>query len=239
MRKFLSVFGLVAHTYRIGEQALVMYESSLVIETFPLLRATYESALTAHWVAQSSDGAEALLNKDVQGRKAAATTLAKARSAILRSGSQQFPGADAEFLKTSSGNQARNFEKLCEDLELAGADAYAYYRLMSWYTHPTARLIDLYIEPSDDLTEVESLRQVPEQMDANMWVHFLAYSLIWAGRAIDFIDEEHLHRSRIRELARLLHIPDALNLSPEAIRRSGRAAREERRANWKGPRKAR
>lgn len=236
LMKFLSTYGLAAHAYRVGERGLEMCESGSVIESFPLLRACYESAITAHWVAQNTDGAEALLNKDVQSRKAAAQTLKKARSDILRSGAHEFPGTTRELLKTSSQNQAKYFEQLCNDLEPAGADAYTYYRLMSWYTHPTARLIDLYIQPSEDKTKLEALRQEPEQMDADMWIHFLACSFVWAGRALDFIDDERLHRSKLREAARLLGIPDVLKLSADAIRRTSRARQEERRSNWKGPR---
>ncbi|MFG1643613.1 DUF5677 domain-containing protein [Amycolatopsis sp. NPDC049252] len=234
--KFVSVHGLVAHSYRVGEQALSMCVDGFAMEALPLVRLSYELALTAHWIAQNIDGAEAVLNRDVQNRQAAIRTLANAQSATLRSGSQDFPGADRELLQTSSQVQARNFEQLCRDLEPGGADAYAYYRLMSWYSHPSARIIDSYVQPTPDNQGIAALRLDPETLDANIWVHFLAYSFVWAGRALDFVDADRTHRSELRDAARSLDIPDVLKLSSEAIRRTARAKQETRRASWKGPR---
>ncbi len=237
LAKFLSVYGLAAHTYRVGEQALEMYESKLVLEAFPLLRLTYESALTAHWIAQNVDGGEAFLNRDIQSRKAAAETLRSARSEILSKGADNFPGADRDLLRTSSQPQAKYFEQLCKDLDPGGADAYAYYRLMSWYAHPTARIVDKYLQSSDDGQELDSLRQIPEQDDPNIWVHFLAYSMVWAARAVDFIDAERTHRSELRAAASALGIPAVLKLSEDARRRTRQAQQAWRQENWRGPRK--
>jgi len=233
--KFLAVHGLCAHTYRVGEQALAMYETGMVMETFPLLRLSYESALTAHWIAQNVDGSEAVLNNDVLSRRAAAGTLSKAHSEILRSGAQDFPGADKELIQTSSQAQVRNFEQLCQDLEPGGADAYAYYRLMSWYSHPTARIIDSYLQPTEDMQDLASLRLEPEKLDVNTWVHFLAFALVWAARSLDFLDADRTHRSELRKAARDLGIPEVLKLSEKARQRTAKAEQARRRASWKGP----
>jgi hypothetical protein len=205
------------------------------MEALPLIRLSYESALTAHWIAQNIDGAEAVLNRDVQSRQAAVQTLKKANSEVLRSGVQNFPYADRDLLRTSSQAQARNFEQLCHDLEPGGADAYAYYRLMSWYSHPSARIIDSYVQPPSNDTDITTLRLSPVDSDANMWTHFIAYSLIWSARAVDFVDANRTHRSELREAARKFGISDVLKLSDDAIRRTKKAEQDQRRSNWKRP----
>ncbi|WP_125782370.1 DUF5677 domain-containing protein [Amycolatopsis sp. WAC 01375] len=234
--KFCSVHGLVAHAYRVGEHTLSMYESGLVMEALPLMRTTYESALMAHWIAQNRDGAEALANRAISNRRAVALTLERAKSAVLRAGAKGLLDIDKTLLETSSSSQAKYFEKLCEDLEPGGADAYTYYRLMCWYTHPSAHIVDSYIHLGEDGQTVDALRQEPAQLDANMWVHFLAFSLVWAGRAFDFIDEEKMHRSQLRSAARALGISDVLTLSASARKRIEDAERQARRSSWKGPR---
>ncbi|MER6792132.1 DUF5677 domain-containing protein [Amycolatopsis mediterranei] len=236
LMKFLSVHGLVAHTYRVGEQALTMCTSGATLEAMPLIRMSYESALTSHWIAQNIDGAEALLNRDVHSREIAIRTLLNARSEVLRSGAQDFPAADAELLRTSSKAQARNFEQLCRDLEPGGVDAYAYYRLMSWYSHPSSRIIDSYVVPTEDRQNISALRLEPAETDTIMWVHFLAYSFVWAGRAVDFVDADRTHRNKLRDAARTLGIAEVLKLSDKAKLRTAKAEKEERRANWKSPR---
>jgi hypothetical protein len=236
LAKFVAVHGLAAHTYRVGQQVLSMLKSGLVLEAMPLLRLCYESALTAHWLAQTADGAEALMNRDNASRRAAAKTLREARSGVLRSGADQFPGAEADLLATTSNAQARNFEQLCKDLAPGGADAYAYYRLMSWYSHPGAHLVDRYVVEEPSGVGIQALRLEPAAGNDTTWRFFLAASLVWAARAVDFVDVSRAQRSELRAAARVLGIPEVLQLTHEAQLRIAREEQARRRQRWKGRR---
>lgn len=50
-----TVYALVAHTHKLGYAVLELLNAGFTIEIIPLVRAGYESALTASWIAQVPD----------------------------------------------------------------------------------------------------------------------------------------------------------------------------------------
>ncbi len=78
----------------------------------PTLRACFEAALTAHWIAMSTDAAKAMFNKEVKQRRALQRTLADARSNTMQEMVDRVAHTDLPMLVTSSEDQARFFERM-------------------------------------------------------------------------------------------------------------------------------
>jgi hypothetical protein len=64
----ITVHGLVAHCHRLAEAVMLLDREGYRLEVNPLVRAAYESALTAAWLAHVPDAPEAFVNKEWANR---------------------------------------------------------------------------------------------------------------------------------------------------------------------------
>lgn len=83
-----TVYALAAHTHKLGFAVLEMRKARFTIDLVPLVRAAYEAALTASWIAQVPDALPAYLNRNHNQQKALRDTIKKAGWA---SGAQVIP----------------------------------------------------------------------------------------------------------------------------------------------------
>jgi hypothetical protein len=221
LTRFGVAYGLTAHVHRIAAVAVPLLADGVVLEAVPLVRMAYETALTAVWCVQIQGAPIALANKHVRQRKAPIRTLGESRSlaaiAAKMREEQPLPARDEETADD-------RFEGICMALEPGGQDAYAHFRLMSSMAHPSAFLCDFYL--ADDATVPFTgyrLRDEPEQPKAGPYLAMLAASLIWSGRAMDYLDKNHPRRSQLRDAARRLGIESELQPSdPSAARKRPR-----------------
>jgi hypothetical protein len=192
----------------------------LTLESIPLVRLMYESALTSVWLAQNEEGARAFMNKEIASRKALARTLSKAQTPWLRRGADQFPGIQDPRFDSGSDAQAKNFEQLCGDLTPGGHDAYTIYRLLSRLSHASPQVLDRYTFVGSD-GEFKGLRTDADRTreSRELITYFAVTSLVWAGTAVDYIDSTRARRSETREAARKLGTPRDLHLTHEARQR--------------------
>lgn len=235
--RFLSIFGLAAHVHRLGRVVVSLRGEGVLFEAIPLVRLMLESSLTAMWLAQNSDGGGALANEEVRQHRNAVKTMAKSNSPAMRASAaaSDLPRLDAERIETSSDQQARAFEALCNDLEPGGPDAYLNYRLMSRYSHAGIHLIEQYMTPNDTGDDVKGISVCPRPLlDEGLWLWYIVSSLIWAGTAMDYIDPDRTRRSQLREAANAVGIERDLHLAPAAQQRIAKADKASRRARWKG-----
>ncbi len=135
-----TVYALVAHTHKLGYAVLELLNAGFTIEIIPLVRAGYESALTASWIAQVPDALPAYLNRNHSQQKALRDTIYKAG---WMAGNQVIPADELEpyLVSGPSKNGASYVVKLCADF-LGGDGMYGLYRGLSWMTHPTAAVTD-------------------------------------------------------------------------------------------------
>ncbi len=222
--RFISIHSLAAHVHRLCSAGLILIEDQRNLEAMPVVRAAYESAITAVWLAQNEDGANALFNEFTRQQRAISMSLAKSRNPTFASG-LDLPYTDTDELDTDSNAQARWFEKLCTDFN-DGADLYIYYRQMSGYSHAGLRVIEEYIRPTEDRTDVQSLLKVSQFGPMDMWLFFLTASAIWAGSAFDYIDKDRARRSELRQAARDIGVVRDLKLTSDAERRTARRKRK-------------
>lgn len=233
------VFGLAQHCLRTGEVVLDLYEAGKHVESLPLIRSVYESALTAMWVAQSREAINGFFNEDVRQRRALSETFAKSTSKVFQEGAPHIAGIDLDKLDSVADDQARNFQRLCDALQPGGAHAYALYRALSAHTHPSSLLVDQYAEPDDDNPENASgifLRREPRPLGHQTWLYLCVASMLWASRAVDVMHRDSPHRSYLRQTAHKLEVVDILQLSEAAKTAEATAEQQRRRASWKGRR---
>lgn len=231
------VFAFSTHTLRLGTVALELYERGLYLEAIPTVRAAYEFALTACWLADSREAPNAIVAEDARQRRALADAMARANSTLFREGSDEVRAvADVRQLKSVATAQARWFEQLCQSLHPGSGDAYVLYRAMSAFAHPSGSLADKYVRQSEKSAVGIFLADDPNVDDKGIWLPVLVCVMVWAARALDVMHRDGPNRSYLRSVAQQLGIAEILRLSQEALAVERRAAQDRRRAGWKGPR---
>lgn len=210
------VHGLCAHAHYIGEVALDLLDDGLTLAAFPLVRSCFEAAVRAQWVAQTQDGYLALQNEAIRQRTAFVRTLERAASDIFRNAAPNLAPTLASVGEADAS--ARSFSDICDDLNPGGADAYTFYRRMSTMTHPSVEVALHYLRPVDAAPGV-TLSMEPDEPEAGTWTYLVAASLVWAGRAVDFMDKHNKRRSELRSVAAELGIAPELQLSVKAVLR--------------------
>lgn len=110
----------------------------------------------------------------------------------------------------------------------SSAELYVYHRVMSRYCHASVHVVDEYLELTDDGEDVQALRLHPKAGETDTWRYFLALAMLWAARAVDFIDPSRMHRSELRALSRELSVTSELRLTSAAQARMAMAERERR-----------
>lgn len=210
-------FGLAAHAHNVASAALELIRCDRVLVAMPLVRSVYECSLKAHWVSQAPDAAAAFVNEDLRQRRAHVETLRRTRTL-----SQFADDMEKQLVESFDTNSsAKQFENICNDLRPGGADAYALYRLLSQLSHATVAVADFYLEPHE--TSPIALRAFPaEEPSGKSWAFTVACSLVWAGRAVDYLDQRAPRRSELRASARRLGITSELHLTPSAYQRMQR-----------------
>jgi hypothetical protein len=216
-----SVSGLAAHAYRTGEVADRLVRDGLWLEASPVIRTSYECAVTAQWAAQTPDGVQALLNEDYRSRRNMVHALRQ--SEAWAAAGLEVPEPDDESHESFSNAQARNFKQMCDDLAPGGVEAYSYYKTLCWFSHATNYVIDRYTDlVESDKTYELRLRRTPRASEelAHTVEYFCAVSLVWAASALDFLDAEHLHASQIEALAARVGVTPSLRLTDRARART-------------------
>ncbi len=184
----------------------------------PLVRQAFECAITAHWIAQVPDGMQAFASEHTRKRTALVADLRRARSETFRTGADKVAAHVLPELPSKSSGPARNFNQMCDDLALAGVDAYVYYRLASEQSHPSVFVADQYLESADKDGIV--LLTVPRATVADAgWLFLTAASVVWAQMAVNYCDPERRRRNELRAVARKLQIKAELTLSDAAWKR--------------------
>ncbi|TRW46416.1 DUF5677 domain-containing protein [Georgenia yuyongxinii] len=209
--QFLTTFTLCAHVHELATAAVPLLVEGMSTVATPLVRSIYESALTAHWVAQAEDGGEAFVREDLRQRRNMRDTLGKAASETFRKGAEGIAHLDLEVSQTPDEDAARAFQKLCEDLEPGGTDAYAWYRFLSTMTHPSTLVTDQYL---DEVDGELILSNRPKNPTVEVWMFLTVASMVWAGRAVTYMQRDSDdRRDYLRSVARQIGVEAELDLS--------------------------
>ncbi len=232
--RFISVVALAGHTHLAVDQAIQHFEDGQDLLGTPMLRLGFESALTASWMALNSESSFALHNNEISAREALRKTIGESKQFADRL--KDFPDLDDKLENVSSDAQAKYFWRLCEDLAPDGKTLYLLYRMLSKMCHPSGFVIDRFVR-MDEEGEVTALgwRPLPHDEDPGLMYFLAVMSLVYAGRAVDFIEPSRSRRSELRDAARAAGFPAELRLTPEADQRIAKAEQKRRRAGWRRP----
>ncbi|MDO3648672.1 DUF5677 domain-containing protein [Nocardia mangyaensis] len=221
------VLGLAVHTHRLGALILDLIERETAVAlVLPTLRACYEAALTAHWIAQSKNVAFAMFNEELRQRRGLQRSVRESIS--LNEIVEAIAHADEEYLSgnaLTSKEQAQFIEQRLKDFDV-GAEAYAYYRLLCGYTHAGASVVDQYLEEAaeGDAGAFTLLTEPSEAIPADAIVALTGCCLIWAGSAVRYISDDRIRRRQeLRDAAAEFGIVPDLRLSFAAQDRQGRS----------------
>ncbi|MBF6278054.1 DUF5677 domain-containing protein [Nocardia nova] len=223
--KAATVLGLAVHVHKLGAVALDLLEREVpVLLVIPTLRACFETALTAHWTAQSTDATAAMYNKEGNQRRAAQKTLAAAQSSTMQDLAARVAHTDLPKLATSSDQQAKYFEQLLADFDADGTDAYAYYRILSTFSHPSATLVDQYLEEDPDPEVPFTLLTEPtDTLTPGACMNLVGCCLVWAGSAARYVQQDtKARRFELRDAANALGTIADIQLNPKALLRQPR-----------------
>lgn len=207
------VHALTAHTHAVSRPALDLLAAGDTLAAMPLVRAAYEAAITAQWAAQTRDGGHAMLGEDRRRRRNHVRYLEQAAFSALQDTVAGVAQKIVYELDASAG--ARTFQSICEDLRPGGGDAYIAYRAMNHLSRPSALVVDQYLDLLDDPPHL-ALRVQPKQPEPRTWTFMLVASLVWAGRAMDYLEQDKHRSPELRSAARLLGIPDQFHLTEAA-----------------------
>jgi hypothetical protein len=179
-RPFVDVattFGLCAHVHRLVRPALAMIGDGLVLESIPLVRTMFESALTAHWIIQVPGAGAAFYNEQSRQQKNVLTDIStlKMRSVDPAALAEQL--AELEASNALPTDRSSKFQEICLDLTPGGNEAYAHYRIMCGFTHPSGLLVDQYFAAIDEAPFL-ARRPEPTQPSAAGWAAFATGSLV-------------------------------------------------------------
>lgn len=220
-----TIIGLVAHAYDTAKAAVLLLDHGQENASLPLVRAVYETALTAVWLVQTKEhqGITAFLHEYARGRRALQNDALIAASQVFREGATDLPNVDTSPYEDKIDSMQR-FKQVCEDLHPAGIDAYILYRILSGYCHPSATVADQYIGQHTD----GSLMKHPKgktTFESDLMCFLLSAALVWAGRAFSYLSRSNPHRSALRSAARMLRVAAEIQLSEKYHQRHAAAAK--------------
>ncbi len=216
------IFSYSMHAHHLAHSCLKLAEQDLWIEGYPILRTCFEMAVSAQWLYATKEAVEISLYEAERNRKnlinsaLAAQFIDKAeadkRLAEIQKQLDELEDAKKRGLPTK-------FIGVCEDLR-GGDFLYLTYRMLSHYCHAGPGVADFYVRLDEDGWVKEFGDPNDTEADHRAALYQLCMSLIWAGRAADAIGKVTGRRRQLREAAKLLGVPDYLQLSDKAVIRS-------------------
>jgi hypothetical protein len=133
------------------------------------------------------DAPEAFVNKEWDNRRRQLAGIEAAWSSAIPEAEIDAAVAQlpAEGHLTLSKKSADTFQRLCEDLEPGGKQAYGIYRMLSSNAHPSAWVAEHYLRPGAE-GDLPTLLNHPSRFgeDDTFELQMLGASVVWSERAM-------------------------------------------------------
>jgi hypothetical protein len=211
----LTIWGLTAHAHALAR--IVRQLGTRGIELAPLVRTAFECAVDAQWIiTRGPEALPAFLNEGARQR----VNLGKAmRGAGWAGMDEKFVDAlESERLpKGSLDEQARHIEKITNDFVI-GRDLYTVYRLLCSVSHASNTVVNAYQRDDPASPLGFSLRATAGSIGVGSWEWVLVWTLVWAGRALDWVSDGSPSRHVYKRIARASGMPDAVLALSEPAR---------------------
>lgn len=181
----------------------------------PQIRTIFETGITGQWIAQVDDAASAWIN---DGRRQSVNLVDRLRNSsndAFRAAADPIENARVNYapLPSTSGQVARSFENICDEIGTGADGSYQYYKVMCGFTHPSVDLSDQYLadEQGDPPTGLHGLR-APKFDDTDVWLYLAVAGTVWAQIAFQYGAKDRILRSALRATANELGL--LLDLKP-------------------------
>ena len=215
------IAGLAAHVNGLATAGFDLFERGDWLVAMPIVRSAYECAIRAQWINQVPDAGDGFLAEDSRQMGNYERTLSEAQSETMRDAASRISHRIVSDYGDAT-SEARRFDLACRDLEPAGVDAYAIYRALSQYVHPSVLLVDQYLRDREGSVEVLASAR---RGGGSVWAGILASSLVWATSVVEFHARDREFKRATRAAAGQLSIEPILKMSDAGWLRNNRSRR--------------
>lgn len=221
------VLGLAAHCHELARVVVAMEGTAAAWTLVPTVRTMMESAVAANWVLKNEEGARAFAHRAADERRLAADDMGAMKGAVWKGASGRVKQRPDLLRKSSSTAVARNFKRMCHDIEDVGPEIYLVYRALSWYAHPGMPVAGLYFREIGARPGIAFTGVQPSAHGHALLLTTAARAVLWAGGAVDSMDRQGRVRGPVlREAGRALSTRPVLNLTMQASSRIRQSLRQ-------------
>ncbi|MCK1801793.1 DUF5677 domain-containing protein [Brevibacterium sp. R8603A2] len=213
LRVTTVTLALASHVVTLSKHIFDGLEDGRVLESIPVIRTSYETALTAQWVRLlGDDAASAIINTYRRKQDVLQKEMSRSENPTIRGASDDFPGLELADFPTQSQEQAKRFQQMTEDLD-QGKEMYLYYRIMCDFSHVSVSIMDHYFseDPSVELGTI--YRHQPKQPSRELWSFFALQSLCLALAPLAELLPDKTLRKALRSVAKSCGLTTELTLS--------------------------
>jgi len=209
----LTVWGLAAHAH--AQARFIRKVGDAGAEVAPIVRTAYECALSAQWIitrgpkalpAFLNEGARQRLNLDKSMREAQWAGMTQ--NIVDQLEAERLPKGDLD-------DQAKQVHKIIYDFQV-GPTLYAVYRVLSSFSHASIAVVDSYQQDDPSSPIGLALLRIGRPAGVGSWEWILVWTLVWAGRALDWITLDSPSRHFYKAIARESGMPDAVLVLTQA-----------------------
>ncbi|GEO97307.1 DUF5677 domain-containing protein [Kocuria turfanensis] len=226
IRQYLYVAGFAVQGFEQARAYLSAVRRVPETALVPLVRAVFEQAVTAQWVALVPDGWKALTQHSGEERSKTAKEFISMGEEPWTQWAEQIRAQlqhDPANLANDHTHWGANFKDRCRELT-PSKDFYAHYRLMSEETHPTAGILHQWVRMP--LETGGAIRVVKPDVGVDLtWPHQLLTSMIWLAQAVCMLEGNVGRQNYLDRVARDNGAIPRLELSEEHHKRIRKAAR--------------
>ncbi|WP_430789063.1 DUF5677 domain-containing protein [Actinoplanes sp. G11-F43] len=203
------VFALTANAHSSARAAVTLWDADLWVESMPIVRSCFESAVMAAWTQQTGkSGVEATLFERTRQSVNMMRTADQALVAVPQDLRDHITARHDSAPRPSRAAQARNFERMCADLE-AGNSLYLMYRHASDVAHASSALTR-HLVPGQRDSLIQVKEPAPSSGTQAVAGLTVAYALVWAGRAFMEVGLSKPGKQALRKIAMRLGISPIL-----------------------------
>ncbi|WOC11974.1 DUF5677 domain-containing protein [Gordonia sp. MP11Mi] len=216
------LYGLAMNNTKLLEFIAKSYrEEASPLILMPLVRTSYETGITAQWIAQVRDAPNAWINESRRQSAGLVRILRGSNNETFRSAADPVEKARVAYADlpdpASARTVAASFKEICDEVGVGADGSYQYYKLLCAFTHPSVDLADQYIaqDQTNPPTSLVALRE-PKFDATDAWLFLAVVATVWAQMAFQYRAQDRVLRNSLRIVSRELGIVLDLKLTEKA-----------------------
>jgi len=199
----VSALAHADHAVALTEAVLLLAEHGMLVQAVPLVRLTVECGISAAWWSVTPHSGEAANHEAARLRLALVTDMAKLAGPVAAADAQESIADVRKMVAELKAYESLEAGKFVDRVgSLAGANwVYAYYRLLSAFSHAGALLLDHYVQlaPNTSLGWAYKTDPVFEHVETLLALQPIA--LLLGMKAADDLTIGHPRRTPLDEIA--------------------------------------